>query len=245
VLVLLSASYARDAARSSALRPSATFQHPAEGAADYLKRSGVRGNIFNEYALGGYLAWRLHPEMKIFIYGRMAYPELLALYDDVVKYPRKTVSLTATGGIRYFYQKVFDEYAVDAVVIPAGDKLSGDAIPLTWMLAQDDAWALVSSQPAALVFLRKSAAPAPLVRDALPKSEVFDSLIAVARKVGQSSHGRSSPVWRRSVALGLLGKGQREESLRLFDEYLALAPKDTWALQMRNVAAGTVSAGAR
>jgi hypothetical protein len=245
VLVMLATSYARVAAHSSALRPSANFRHAAEGAADYLKHNGLRGNVFNEYTLGGYLAWRLSPEMKIFIYGRCAYPELLALYDDIVKYPRKTVSLTATGGVSYFYQKVFDENAVDIVVIPAGDSLSGDAVPLAWMLALDDAWALVYARPAALVFLRKTAAPAHLVGNALPKSEVFDNLIAIASAVSRSGHGRSSPVWRRSLALAHLGKGQGRESLRLFDEYLALAPKDTWAVQMRAVAAGTVGAGAR
>ena len=116
----LAAGYARIAAPSSALRPSATFRHEAEGAADYLKRSGIRGNIFNEYSLGGYLAWRLHPELKVFIYGRMAYPELLALYEDVLKNPTQTTTLGAGGGIVYFYQKVFDEHAVNAAVLPAG-----------------------------------------------------------------------------------------------------------------------------
>jgi len=239
VLVSLTAVYARVAAQSSALRPSAALHPAAEGAADYLKRNGIKGNVFNEYALGGYLAWRLHPEMKIFIYGRMAYPTLLTLYDEVVKQPRKTTSLTTTGTISYFYQKVFDEYAIDIVVIPAGESLSGDAVPLTWMLAQDEAWALVYAEPAALVFLRKTAAPAPLVANALPKSTVFDNLIAIASAVGRSSHGRSSPVWRRSLALAHLGKGQGAEAVRLFDEYLALAPSDTWALKMRAVAAGT------
>jgi hypothetical protein len=242
-IVSLAASYARDAARFSALRPSASFHVPAEGVADYLKRSGIGGNIFNEYTLGGYLAWRLHPEMKIFIYGRMAYPELLALYDDVVKYPRKTVTLTATGGISYFYQKVFDENSINAVVIPAGDSRSGDAVALAWMLAQDDTWVLGYAQPTMLVFLRRSAAPAGLVGNSLPKSLVFDNLIATARAAGGTRHGRASPVWRRSLALGYLGKGQWAESLRFFDEYLALAPADTWARQMRSIAAGAAGGG--
>ena len=242
-IAALAAPYARDAARFSALRPSASLHHPAEGAADYLKRSGLGGNIFNEYALGGYLAWRLHPETKIFIYGRMAYPQLLALYDDVVKYPRKTAFNAVTGRVTYLYRKVFDENSINVVVIPAGDNRSGDAVALSWMLAQDDDWVLAYAQPSILVFLRGSAAPAPLVSNALPKSEVFDNLIATARGAGRSSHGRASPVWRRSVALGYLGKGQMTEAVRFFDEYLALAPNDTWALQMRAIAAGAPGGG--
>lgn len=234
VLAALATSYARVAIHSSVLRPSAIFRHEAEGAVDYLNRSGFRGNVFNEYTLGGYLAWRLHPEMKIFIYGRMPFPELLSIYNEVVNQPTKTVALTGAGRVSYFYQKVFDDYAIDAVIIPAGDSRSGDVIRLANQLAWDEAWALVYADPAALVFLRKTPALAPLVGNALPKSAVFDNMIAVAVRVARNSHGKSSPIWRRSLGLAHYGKGQKEEALRIFDEYVTLAPNDANGLQLRN-----------
>jgi hypothetical protein len=237
VLLALAASYARAAVRTSQLKSSAGFHHPAEGAADYLVRNGVRGNVFNEYGMGGYLAWRLHPALKIFIYGRTGYPELLALYNDVMLKPEKSVSLTDSGRLAVFYQQVLDRNGVDAVVIPAGDGHSGDVIPLAVKLAQNDTWAVVYAQPAALVFLRKTPAQASLVGNALPKSAVYDAMIAGARHVAASGAGQSVPIWRRTIAYATYLKGQRADALRLFDEYLRQAPGDTGAIQTRNTIA--------
>ncbi len=245
VLLLLAASYALVAARSSQFRSSTAFHHPAEGAADYLVRSGVTGNVFNEYNMGGYLAWRLHPAMKIFVYGRMVYPELLALYNDMVLRPDKTVSLSGSGGLSVFYQKVLDQYSIDTVIIPAGELHSGDVVPLTLKLAQNDTWALVYAQPAALVFLRKTPAHALLVNNALPKSTVYDAMIALARDVAQSDLGRSTPIWRRTIAYAYFLKGQKAEALRHFDDYLRYAPGDTAAVQMRNGIAREAGWGGR
>ncbi len=245
VVFLLAASYALAALRSPRLGPSSDFHHGAAGAADFLNRSGFKGNVFNEYALGGYLAWRLNPDIKIFIYGRMVYPELLALYNDVMHKPAKTVALTPSGGLQYFYQKVFDEHAVDAVVIPAGDDRSGDVFLLATKLAWDDAWVLVDARPSALVFLRKSAVSEALVKHALPKSEVFDNIIAIARTVSRTSHGKSAPIWRRSLAIAHYGKGEKEEALRIFDEYITMAPDDDQAPRMRENLASEIAGAAR
>jgi hypothetical protein len=42
------------------------------GAADYLKRARPPGPLFNEYGWGGYLIWRLYPDYRVGIDGRMA-----------------------------------------------------------------------------------------------------------------------------------------------------------------------------
>jgi hypothetical protein len=46
-----------------------TWKYPVE-AADFLIAHGVRGHIFNTYEQGGYLMWRLWPQMQVFIDGR-------------------------------------------------------------------------------------------------------------------------------------------------------------------------------
>lgn len=238
VLCSLAASYAFAAARSSGLRPGSTYNHRSEGAADYLADNGVRGNLFNDYALGGYLAWRLSPRIKVFIYGRGASAELFKLYNDVLHQPSTIVALTAAGAPYFLYQKVFDENSIDAVLIPAGESRSGDYIPLALRLARDEAWALVHARPAALVFLRKTPALAPLAARALPKSEVFDNLIAVARSAARTSHGHSVRIWQRSLALAFYAKGQKEEALRQIDGYLQTASNDASALRLRQSIAG-------
>lgn len=39
-------------------------------AVDFVVKNKIQGNIFNTYHYGGYLIYRLHPEQKVFVYGR-------------------------------------------------------------------------------------------------------------------------------------------------------------------------------
>jgi hypothetical protein len=244
-LVSLAAGYALVAAQSSVFQPGVEYRHTTEGAADFLERSGFRGNIFNEYGAGGYLAWRLHPEAKVFIYGRMVYPGLLTLYQEVVNNPIQMVALGSSGAVQELYRKVFDEYAINAVIFPAGDLETGDALPLGLRLARDDAWALVYARPEALVFLRKTPELAAFAQHALPKSAIYDNQIAVALAASRSRHGVSSPIWRRSLVLGYYGLGRKREALAALDEYLALMPNDTNARQLRDRIAGELGGNPR
>ena len=45
---------------------------PAAGAADFVERENIRGNLFNTYGIGGYLIHRWYPDptRKVFIDGR-------------------------------------------------------------------------------------------------------------------------------------------------------------------------------
>jgi hypothetical protein len=64
VALSLTAWYARIATQVSVFGPGANVRSPVEGAADFLAASRLRGNVFNEYSLGGYLAWWLNPDRK-------------------------------------------------------------------------------------------------------------------------------------------------------------------------------------
>jgi hypothetical protein len=48
------------------------------GAMDYIKQNGLQGNIFHPQVYGDYLIWRLWPEQRSFIDGRVH------LFDDAV-----------------------------------------------------------------------------------------------------------------------------------------------------------------
>ncbi|MEI8229918.1 MAG: tetratricopeptide repeat protein [Candidatus Peregrinibacteria bacterium] len=43
---------------------------PAAGAAEFVDREGITGNMFNTYGIGGYLIHRFSPDRKVFIDGR-------------------------------------------------------------------------------------------------------------------------------------------------------------------------------
>lgn len=65
-------------------------------AIDFLEEYGVIGNIFNNYSVGGYIAYRLFPEHKVFLDGRnVMYGDFLKEYDDVLQDPGKQFHETA------------------------------------------------------------------------------------------------------------------------------------------------------
>jgi hypothetical protein len=57
---------------SPAVQPAAFF---SEDAIAFVESSGLKGYVFNSHNLGGYIAWRLYPQVRIFQDSRLqAYP---------------------------------------------------------------------------------------------------------------------------------------------------------------------------
>ncbi len=57
----------------SAFRPTfGVADSLPSGAAEFLRREGRRGTLWNEYVWGGFLIWHLYPELRVSIDGRMA-----------------------------------------------------------------------------------------------------------------------------------------------------------------------------
>ena len=58
------------AQRAAAEQPSMEQQQFPKAAVDYMKQERLPQPIFNEYAWGGYLIWRLYPDYRVYIDGR-------------------------------------------------------------------------------------------------------------------------------------------------------------------------------
>jgi hypothetical protein len=88
----------------------------------FLEATGVRGQLFHDYALGGYLCHRLAPALRTFVDGSMNYPE-----DVAVDYQ----SLIASHGARAgeSLSAALDRHGVD-VYFGFGVPLGG-AVPYT------------------------------------------------------------------------------------------------------------------
>ena len=138
------------------------------GAIEYLKDSGIKGNLYTDYGWGGYMDWKM-PEVKGFIDGRMAtwkWKSPDPTYSDYVF--DEYLDITFRGK----WQPWFDKYGIATVVLP---------VPRTWPVREwlrsklqliginfsvnnsyfgltnelrDAKWRLVYSDEAALVFER-------------------------------------------------------------------------------------------
>ncbi len=97
--------------------PSLHFSQPAllsEQAIRVLKESPVKGNIFAEYGLGGYLIWR-YSEKKVFIDGRMPSwrREVAPKGESLNAFAE--YELVMSGGKEV--EAIFKKYAINTVVL--------------------------------------------------------------------------------------------------------------------------------
>lgn len=104
-----------------------------EKAIGFLQESGLQGRMFNDYAYGGYMLWKLAPQIKIFIDGRGLEP---GVFEDWLKIAE--VSTARVGGRRE-YEALLDHYKIDYVIQPIYDG-DGNIQPLMKVLLDKPEW---------------------------------------------------------------------------------------------------------
>ena len=111
-----------------------------EGTVAYMKKEGLRGNLYNEYVFGGYLIYEL-PEVKVFIDGRTP-----TVYSSYFFW---TSRLAEDHGR---WKRLEEEHKIDMVLV----KLESD---LCSKLREDKDWAPVSFDDVAILYLKKDKFP--------------------------------------------------------------------------------------
>jgi hypothetical protein len=102
-------------------------------AVDFLNAHPVNGQIFNDYDWGGYLIWKLHPPMQVFIDGRAdIYGEQL-FHDYADTYQLKDT-----------WQQTLEWWQVKTVFVPSDSALaSGLRANRAWNIAYRDSQATI------------------------------------------------------------------------------------------------------
>jgi hypothetical protein len=135
---------------ASGLRDGSTFQrgvHEASypvGAVAFMRDNHISGRMFNSMAWGGYLIWNLHPEVRVYIDGRMLDPKRVVPYTHILW-------LTPQG--RYFFERA----RFDLVLVPDRNRLDGAAeqYPLIAYLQNDPQWQILYRDASGYLFGRR------------------------------------------------------------------------------------------
>ncbi len=124
-------------------KPHADFAGMAYpvGATDFLARERPGGHMYNTFHFGGYLLYRLGPEVKVFVDGRTS-----NVYDDA--------HMRDVMEIRSRWRHTFARWDIQYAVVQHGE--------IEDQLAADPRWSLVYLDDAALVFVRKDGVNAAL-----------------------------------------------------------------------------------
>ncbi len=115
-------------------------QAASPGAADFLLRHRPPGPIFNDFATGGYLVWRLHPDYRLFIDSRILDERLVADYKKMLSQPAA-------------WRRAEERYGFRTAVL--GNYSKTLRSPLGEAIRSDPRWRLVYLDPQASVFVRE------------------------------------------------------------------------------------------
>lgn len=112
-------------------------------ACDFINTNAINGNVFTVMDWGGYVIWRLSPEMKVFFDGRQM---------DPARSWENMLCLDVSGTPPY-WKAIFDKHNIQVVILPVFDH-SFKPFPLKESIEKDSGWLLVHRANNGTVFVR-------------------------------------------------------------------------------------------
>lgn len=112
---------------------------------EFLQQNRIRGPLYNPYEWGGYLIWKLFPQYKVFIDGRVnnAYPE--NIYME---------SLAATSG-RPGWEEILNRYQINLVFINKFLMESRKGYRLGYEINKSPSWQLLYQDRVEQLYIRR------------------------------------------------------------------------------------------
>lgn len=195
------------------------------GAADFLLRHRPPGPIFNDFATGGYLAWRLHPTYQVFIDSRILDPRLVTEYKRMLSHPAS-------------WQGAAERYGFRTAVL--GNFSKTIRSPVGESLRRDPRWRLAYLDPHAAVFVRDEGTGAAVTGPVPAETERVPFLASTSSLPARLARLASRPFFRQDATmylseylavLGSLGKAASAEELA--SEALRQSPGHPLLLRQR------------
>lgn len=113
-------------------------EYPQKAVA-WLKQQGWQGHCFTRYDWGGYVAWQLRGQVRVFVDGRADFYPAKVMRDFITAY---------FGGAQW--QRVLDRYGVQLVLVPPN-------APLANLLAlRPQSWQRLYRDSKAVIFVRRT-----------------------------------------------------------------------------------------
>jgi hypothetical protein len=131
----------------------------AEGGVRFVQDNHLAGPLFNNFDVGSYLIWKLYPEERVFVDGRPeAYsPEFFAnVYKPMQEDPRQ------------WKHYADDVYHIEYVFFDYHD-ITPWAQAFLSSISQDSNWPLVYQDDSTVIFVRRNASHAELIRQSSRK----------------------------------------------------------------------------
>jgi len=154
--------------------------------ANFMKSSGLSGNLFNGHEIGGYLDWALYPQWKTFIDGRELDPQVSKHYLAIA-----LASMEVAEG-KPRYELLLDRYRIDVIAMKT-TLFRGNLQPLLQVLLASPDWTPVFQDWMSFVLVRNSGHNAePIRRYAIDKALFIDNMLTTAASILKTNPGNKT-----------------------------------------------------
>ncbi|UCD34090.1 MAG: hypothetical protein JSU90_07245, partial [Nitrospiraceae bacterium] len=181
---------------------------------------------------GGYLAWRLFPDYRVFIYGRAVNETAFYHFTQIIS----AANGNASEAGRPLWKRLLDAYNINFILTSALTS-TGNIVPLVDRLYQDREWELIYQDGRSLIFLKAAESNYDMLhKHSLSKEKIYDEIISE----GKQGIAETPATWGYYETLGFVYMKQNrfEDSLLMFERYLSMNPynqrvKDSYGLLKR------------
>lgn len=191
--------------------PEQNAFYPAQSV-PFLKDANLQGQMFNYYAWGGYLIWKLYPRYQVFIDGRALDDRLFADYKQI------------EAGNQGEYDQLLERYQVDFAVIPM-QNVDGSLLPIFTQMYRNPRWLPVYSDLRTAIFVRNQGQNDDFLSEKrIPQAEFFEKVINGFRS-RVAANGGDIAAWRGGVEF-YLASYRFQEARSVLSQALQVAPDD-------------------
>lgn len=191
-----------------------------EGAAAFLERENVPGQVFNSYNEGGYLVWRLGEKYRDYIDGR-AIPFGAELFQ-------RNGALLGTPPDSPAWQDEAQRYGINAIIVPLARYNALQFFPVLRQFCGSSKWRPIYLDEVSAVFLRAT----PETQDLVRRLEIDCNTAPLPASRPVARDAQSFNRWANAAAL-LQALGRNAEAFQATTQALAIFPDSAFVHFLR------------
>ena len=198
-----------------------------EGAASFLERENIPGQVFNSYDEGGYIAWRLGPKHLDYVDGRgdPFGTELVRRSGDLLG------SLPDSSA----WRNEAERYGIFAIIAPLGRYDALQFFPVLPQFCASETWRPVYLDEVSVVFVRR----APETEELIQRAQIDCGTAPLPAVSPAQSGSKAFNQWANAASV-LSALGRNAEAFTATTNALAIFPDSAYVHFLRgNLFAGT------
>jgi len=154
-----------------------------EKAVDFIEKNGLKGNMFNDFAYGGYLTWRLYPGEKTFIDTRALNFTVMTEFGWIARAVDSIYRAEPSPTKGPLWERLLNHYNINFVFLNPHD-VHGTLLRIIFKLSDSDKWVPVYCDPISIIFVRNTEQNRHVIEKfRLSKEVIYNTLIYQSAKL--------------------------------------------------------------